>query len=131
MLDDVDDIQKVRRFSILRRPMELHTEDCDCWVEIVVDCPSEQEDHEEEFARAKILAVWRPGLSWWFDEQEIGRCQALAKVQSEWSTAATSPESSEGEEISEYQYLGEGEDISTIAEQGELDEIPHQDPQAS
>ena len=131
MLDDVDDIQKVRSLSIFRPFIGLHADDCDCWVEIVVDCPSEQEGHEEEFARAKTLAVWRPDFSWWFDEQEIGRCQALAKVQSEWSTAATSPKSSEGEDVSEYQYFGEGEDISTTAEQGEHDEVPDQDPPAS
>lgn len=131
MLDVIDDIQDVGNFVHVHPFETWHTKESDCCVEVVVDCPSEQESHEEEFATTKTLAVWRPGRHWWFDEQEIGRYQALAKLQSEWSTAATSPKPSEGEEISEYQDLGEGEDISTTAELGERDGVPHQDPQTS
>lgn len=50
--------------------------------DVVVDCPSEQEYHEEEFSRAKILAMWRRKSDWRFDHQEIRRCEALADLRS-------------------------------------------------
>lgn len=108
MLDDVRDIRLFKLFpkvhSLLRQCNAL---------DIVVDCPSAEDYDEEEFSRAKVLAEWRPGFRWRFDDEEIERCQAIADGRSDWSTAATSPKSSEGEEIGEYQELDGREERST------------------
>lgn len=109
MLNDVEDIEKVKRFEIVRASKKRRP--ADGTIEIVVDCPSEQEYHEDEFKRAKTLAVWRPGSRWWFDEHEIRRCQALAELRSGWSTAATSPKSSDGECIGGSQEIGDLEEL--------------------
>jgi hypothetical protein len=78
MLQDVRDIRNLRRissgFSLRGRANAL---------DIVVDCSSQQECHEEKFSRAKILAVRRPRSRWRFDDEEIKRCQAIAYGQSE------------------------------------------------
>ena len=100
MLNDVEDIQMVKISQYLRS----------LWrqgpvagtIETVVDCPGEHEYHEDEFTRANTLALWRPESGWWFDEQEIRKCQALAELRSDWSSASTSPKSSQGEEIGEH-----------------------------
>ena len=99
MLNNVEDIFVVKRFRDLPYLMKPHST-----VEIVVDCPSEQECHEEEFSRAKTLAVMSNKCYWrhCFDDQEIERCEALAELRSGWSTAALSPTSTEGGAIEEY-----------------------------
>jgi hypothetical protein len=100
MLNDVEDIEMVRMSrnlrSLWRRGPAAGT------IEIVMDRPDEHEYDEDEFTRAKSLAPWSSESGWWFDEQEIRRCHALAELRSDWSTAATSPQSSQGEEIGEY-----------------------------
>jgi hypothetical protein len=100
MLNDVEDIQAVRISQHLRSLWKQGPAAGP--IEIVVDCPGEHEYHEDEFTRAKTLALWRPESGWWFDEQEIRKCQALAELRSDWSIASTSPKSSQGEESGEY-----------------------------
>lgn len=100
MLNDARDIHTFSRIpnvsSMMRRGDAF---------DVVVDCPSEQEYHKEEFSRAKILAMWRRKSDLRYDHQEIRRCETLADLRSNWSTAAPSPKSSQGEEIGDYQEL--------------------------
>ena len=115
MLNDVREIDKVKRIPSLPPLVTGGTV-----VEVVLDCPSEQEYHEEEFSRAKTLAVSHPGFGWEFDEQEIRRCRALAEGQSDWSTGATSPKSSRDEEIDDYQ---EFDGLDGLDDLDQLEEI--------
>ena len=113
MLNDVKLIHMVKLFRVLPHLVRPHST-----LKIVVDCPSEEEFHREEFSRAKTLAVMRNGCRWsqWsqcFDDQEIKRCEALAESRSGWSTAAASPTSSESEGIGEYQGVGGCDEINT------------------
>jgi hypothetical protein len=116
MLNDVEDFEMVRMSrnlrSLWRRVPATGT------LEIVVDTPGEDEYDVDEFTRAKSLALWRSESSWWFDEQEIKRCQALAELRSDWSTAATSPQSRQGEDIDEYpEFVDEDLPVSPLTAQ--------------
>jgi hypothetical protein len=116
MLNDVEDFEMVRMSrnlrSLWRRVPATGT------LEIVVDCPGEHEYDEDEFTRAKSLALWRSESGWSFDEQEIRRCQALAELRSDWSTAATSPKSSQGEDTDEYpEFVDEDLPVSPLTAQ--------------
>lgn len=116
MLNEVEDIEMVRMSrnlrSLWRRGPAAGK------FEIIVDCPGEHEYHEDEFTRAKTLALWSSKSGWWFDEQEIRRCQALAELRSDWSTAATSPQSSQGKDIGEIpEFVDEDLPVSPLTAQ--------------
>ena len=110
MLNNVKDIHMVKRFRDLPYLIRPHST-----VETAVDCASEQEGHEEEFSRARTLAVMRNRCRWCdcFDDQEIRRCEGLDESRSGWSTAAASPTSSESETIGEYREMSGREEDST------------------
>lgn len=128
MLDDVKDVHSVRRLRHLRHMIRP-----DSTLEIVVDCPSEQECHEDEFSRAKTLAVTRNKCKWLdcFDDQEIRRCEALAELRSGWSTAAANPTSGEGERTGDQQASDGRQETSMNEEPGEREEASRYDPPAS
>lgn len=128
MLDDVKDVHMIKRFRDLR-----HWIRPDSKLEIVVDCPSEQECHEDEFSRAKTLSVTRNECIWprCFDDQEIRRCEALAELRSGWSTAAASPTSGEGERIGDQQASDRRQETSINEEPGAHEEASRHEPPAS
>lgn len=121
MLNDIKDIYTVRGFRNTAWLMRPHFT-----LEIVVDCQSEQECQEEEFSRAKTLAVANFESIWCqcFDYQEIERCEALAELRSGRRTAAVSPQSRKGEAVGEYQEVGAREETSTSEGLGEHEASP-------
>jgi len=92
MLDELDEVERFKKPQFTTR---IENSSIGCKFELAVDCTSELDCYENEFAGGNILAVWRPESRWSFDDQEIARCRALCKDSSRWSTGAMSPSASE------------------------------------